>query len=323
MFCFPPLDNLQILVSRPSFSSRFHPRDSRPENISPGENKKENEKRSRLKHSNIWRPMFPLVGDSLGSDGERSLTPSESSSDDDNDDRRSPFRASSSSSSPSSLTLPPTSSSVSLKARQLGVDVVVCTHPKNLSRLTYFPIVIDVILHDDVSIVMRKIVKSTVLGKLPLFRGMIQSVRPADDRDFRRILSEIVGHLVAAGVAHDSPTPNLTWAKIVTAYAFGGFFANEVILASSTSSSSATGSGSLSASASGPRTTEEQLGNIVGDVIDQVAGKWIERQGGWRAFAKHFRNAHEDESLARSLVYLFGASTAAAFGLVFLKTMVH
>jgi len=230
--------------------------------------------------------MPPLVGNSLESDDERSLSSTES---DDGADL-----------------LSPAASSVSTRARQLGIDAVECTHPRNLYSLP-FPI-IDVILRDDVSIVMRKIVKKIVLQKQPLFHGMIQSVRPteSDPEDFRSILSDVVCHLVAGPSGNSSP--NLTWGKVVTAFAFGGLFANVV----------------LASSASTPTSTRmEQLGTIVGEVIDGVAGAWIVQQGGWQSFAKFFCTVNTEESITRNLVYIFGASAAAAVGLVCWKTMVH
>jgi len=231
--------------------------------------------------------MPPLVGNSLDSEDEHSLSSSEG---EDDVDRRTGANA-----------------SVSAKARLLGIDAVECTHPRNLYSLP-LPI-IDVILRDDASIVMRKIVKKIVLEKQPLFHGMIQTVRPSGSNaeEFRSILSDVVDHLVAGASAHS--TPNLTWGKIVTAYAFGGLFAN-VVLASSSPGIS-------------PSARTEELGTIVGEVIDEVAGAWIAQQGGWESFAKFFCTVNTEESITRNLVYLFGASAAAAVGLVCWKTMVH
>ena len=236
--------------------------------------------------------MSPLVGNSLESEEERSLSSSES---DDGVE-----------------VVTPRVTSVSTRARQLGIDAVECTHPRNLSSLP-LPI-IDVLIRDDVSIVMRKIVKKIVLEKRPLFHGMIQSVRPAADfvavEDFQSILTDVVGHLVY-GVSDHSAAPNLTWGKVVTAYAFGGLFANAVLTSSCSSESWP------------PADRVRHLGTIVGEVVDDLAGAWIAQQGGWNSFAKYFCTINTEESITRNLVYLFGASAAAAVGLVCWKTMVH
>ena len=212
--------------------------------------------------------------------------------------------------------------SVGAKARQLGVDVVECTHSKNLYTLS-IPL-IDVILHDDASIVMRKIVKKIIREKQPAFRGMIQSLRPADYADFRAILSDVIRNLVTGSSSHDAP-PVLSWGKIVTAYAFGGLFANDAIAMAAASSGSASYSSySVSSSASSPpgQMDPKELGMIVGEVVDQVAGPWIQQQGGWKSFAHFFSTINAEESLTRNLVYLVCASAAASVGLVWWKAMV-
>lgn len=236
--------------------------------------------------------MPPLVGNSLESEEERSLSSSESDDGADAPPSRAP--------------------SVSMRARQLGIDAVECTHPRNLCSLP-LPI-IDVLLRDDISIVMRKIVKKIVLEKRPLFHGMIQSIRPGSDAvsvdDFQSILSDVISHLVS-GVSDHAAAPNLTWGKIVTAYAFGGLFANAVLTTSQSSESLPTAD------------RVRDLGTIVGEVVDDLAGAWIAQQGGWNSFAKFFCTVNTEESITRNLVYLFGASAAAAVGLVCWKTMVH
>jgi len=229
---------------------------------------------------------------------------------------------------------------VSAKARQLGIDVVECSHSRNLYSPS-FPLV-DVLLHDDVSIIMRKIVKKTILEKQPLFEGMIQSVRPVDIEDFKLILTNVICHLVNTSSAANNATTssNLTWGRIVAAYAFGGLFANDALaqavaipVASSSSSSTSVGAnstcssissaGSKSTSSEVPHLDAKELGAIVGDVIDEVAGSWIQEQGGWNSFANHFGTVNHEESLARNLIYLVGASAAAAFGIACLKSMLN
>ena len=88
--------------------------------------------------TNLWTDnMPPLVGNSLKSEDKKSLSSSESY----NGAHAAPSR----------------SPSVSMRARQLGIDAVECTHPRNLCSLP-LPI-IDVLLRDDITIAMRKIVK--------------------------------------------------------------------------------------------------------------------------------------------------------------------
>lgn len=195
----------------------------------------------------------------------------------------------------------------------------------------------DVLLHDDVSIVMRKIVKKIILEKQPLFQSMIEAVRPVDVDDFRLILADVIRHLVATSSGangNNAPTAasNLTWGRIVTAYAFGGLFANDVVARSfsnfvpasySTSLESGSETSSITSLASPSPRNSKELGLIVGEVIDEIAGDWILDQGGWSSFEKQFCTVKYEESLTRKLIYLVGASAATAIGIACLKSIIN
>ena len=236
--------------------------------------------------------MPPLVGNSLKSEDKKSLSSSESY-----DGAHAP---------------PSRSPSVSMRARQLGIDAVECTHPRNLCSLP-LPI-IDVLLRDDITIAMRKIVKKIVLEKRLLFHGMIKSIRPVPDAvsvdDFKLILSDVISHLVV-GVSNHAAAPNMTWGKIVTAYAFGGVFANAVL------------TNSQSLEYLPPANQVRDLGIIVGNVVDELAGSWITQQGGWNCFARFFLTVYNEDSITRNLLYVLGGAAATAFCLVCWKMMLH
>lgn len=228
------------------------------------------------------------------------------------------------------------SEDISAKARQLGIDVVEWSHPDNLYSPS-FPLVDGLLLRDQVSLVMRKMVKKTIQDYRPLFEGMIQRVRPVDAENFRPILTEVIRQLVVANnsanncvaenSANDSSvasfTPNLTWGKIVTAYAFGGVFANDAIANAAVFANDAVAHIEIATNDASLQLDPKTLGSIVGEVIDEVAGKWIRDDGGWESLVNHFPNVIYEESLARNLFYLFGASAAAAVGITCLKSMIN
>ena len=206
---------------------------------------------------------------------------------------------------------------ISAKARQLGIEVVEWSRADNLYSPS-FPLVDGLLRRDDVSLVMRKLVKKTITDYRPLFEGMIQSVRPVDEENFKPILSEVIRELVVANSGKNTEntsldgaasTPNLAWGKIVTAFAFGGVFANDAI--------------ANAGIVTGYDDAALRLGAIVGEVIDEVAGMWILERGGWESFVNHFPNVIYEESLARNLIYLFGASAAAALGITCLKSIIN
>lgn len=187
---------------------------------------------------------------------------------------------------------------VATKALELGNEAVNCCNPNNLYSLP-LPATLQVILRHDVDIIMRKIVKKTVQEKQILFQKMTQDVMTGlrTIRDFRDILTSVIQSLVDVDA-------RMTWGRVVTAYAFGGFFANEAAKVVVVSSPSA-----------------QQLGKIVGEVIYEVAGDWIEAQGGWPAFVRHFEMVIPEEGFAKGLMVL-GALSLGALSVLSLGKMI-
>lgn len=186
-------------------------------------------------------------------------------------------------------------------------DVIEPIFPPQNSGGAFF---LNLFTTDRVTLRMRRLVTKALQDKSLSFTAMMNVLPqiPNTLEEFRDCFSIVVDQMIS--LTHQPPHPlppigglqrnemNITWGKVVTAYAFG-----LRVMKASVDQPMEEGPGAVR------HLDASTWGRALGDIINSKMGEWIASHGGWNGFYEYFMDGQViEESIAKNLLLVFGIS---------------